>query len=816
MRKRGNAFGSRKPAPIAALIAAWAGAVVMLTGAPAVWAQNGSVAVTDGYDAAVVNPSAIAVGNAVGIAGELGYSEETFGEDSDAGDTWAVFLNGDNLAYAYQELPVSGLHTLAGAADLVTNLYAGIAYLWNPGDFRDGDVRFGGLYRPINALSTGATVTFVGEDTTTAVLGLGVRPLFFLPSDTHRLTLFTDLPYDGEDWLDPRLGLAASPIDGLDLEIGYNIETERFRGSVSFSLSSVRVGNRTRFDADNNLDTGAAFLHFSPKRFRPLAATSEDTFVDYSPGPVVVERRSLPDVWPFTEWDTTVSALDVASEIRRLAQDDSVEGILFRKHNFVASSANMLEIEAALHEFRDAGKRVVFYYEGVDNRNYALAASTAEEIYLHPGGFVYLTGQSITRPYLRELLDKVGVEVRNFTSGEYKTMGNIYSETEMPPEEIEALGFLLDGLYAEFVRLIDEGRGGKLTAPVEETINNGPYLVAQDALDAGLVDRLLYEDEISDALEELARRPRIRRRDTREDIRYAWSEPTGARVALIYVTGPITTGAGRPGEIAGSESVARAIRQAREDASVQAILLRVATGGGSSLASDTIAREVELAREGENAKPVIVSMGGTAASGGYYVSAYAEEIIAQPTTVTGSIGVVALVPNIEGLSDKLGLNWETLRRGERADMGAPYRRLEPDEAELFQASVDAAYRQFVGAVSDGRDLSEEAVDEVARGRVWTGAQAQERGLVDTLGGLYTAIDSIEERLGRRVDLVEYTGQEGFFGTPVPVTDIARRALFGDPREKLPPELQELLATAELLETFGDERLLYLAPYPIEP
>ncbi len=797
-------------------LAAVYSALVAIAGVPAMWAQNGSVAVTDGYDAAVVNPAALSVGNAAGVAGEIGYSQDTFGEETDAGDTWALFLNGDSLAYAYQDLPQSGLHTLALSANPITNVYAGAAYRWSPNGFSDGDIRLGGLYRPIEALSAGGTVTFVEEDTTTAVLGLGFRPLFAVPVDTHRLTVFGDLPYNGADWQNPRIGVAAEPIDGLNLEVGYDIENERFRGSVSFSLSSVRVGNRTRFDSDNELETGAGFLHFSPKRFRPISAPNQDTFVDYAPGPVVVERRSLPDVWPFTEWDSTVSALDVATEIRKMAQDDSVEGILFRKHNFAASSANMLEIQAALQEFRAAGKPVVFYYEGVDNTNYALAASTADKIYLHPGGFVYLTGQSITRPYLRELLDKVGVEVRNFTSGDYKSMGNIYSETQMPEAEREALEFLLDGLYGEFVRLIEEGRGDRLTAPVEETVDAGPYLVAEDALEAGLVDRLLYEDEIAEALEELADRPRIRARDSRDEILYAWAEPAGAKVALIYVAGPITTGAGRPGEVAGSESLARAIRRAREDRSVEAILLRVATGGGSSLASETIAREVQLTREGENAKPVVVSMGGTAASGGYYVSSYAEEIVAQPTTVTGSIGVVALIPNIEGLSEKLGVNWETLRRGERADLGAPYRRLEPQESEAVQRSVDASYERFVATVAEGREMSEEEVLQVAGGRVWSGAQARERGLVDTIGGLYTAIESIQERLGRRVVLVEYTGFEGFFGTPIPVTDIARGALFGDPREKLPPELAELLATAELLDTFGEERILYLAPYPLEP
>jgi protease-4 len=446
--------------------------------------------------------------------------------------------------------------------------------------------------------------------------------------------------------------------------------------------------------------------------------------------------------------------------------------------------------------------------------NYVLAASTADRIYLHPGGFVYLTGDSITRPYLRDLLEKVGVEVNNIRSSRYKSAGNIYSESEMPPAEEEALNFLLDGLHQETLALIREGRGDRLEADPEELIDGGPYLIAEQALEAGLVDELLYEDQLEEAFQELADRPRIRNAGPRREIRYAWAEETGAKVALIYVTGTISTGLGTPGEVAGSETVARAIRQARLDPTVEGILIRVASNGGSSLASDTIAREVKLATEGERPKPVVVSMGGTAASGGYYVAAYADEIVAQPTTVTGSIGVVALIPNIAGLSEKLGVNWETIRRGENADLGAPYRRLEPEESAIFEESVDSAYRRFIATVAEGREMSTEAVEEVAKGRVWTGRQAEERGLVDTMGGFYTAVEAMEARLGRSVRLEEYTGQPGF--VTLPVGELAREALVGDPSEELPPELKALLETATVLDTFGKETVLFLAPYPLGP
>ncbi len=788
--------------------------VFLLLGAASAYGQFGSVAVTDGYDAGVVNPAALGVGNAAGLAGELGYTDNTFGDDSDFGDAFAVFLSGKRLGYAYQQTSLTELHTLAGAINPVRNFYTGVSYGWGPGDFDEGDFRLGALLRPANGISTGATVTFLDSNTTAATLGLGIRPLFALPAESHRLTLFGDLPYDGDSWLDPRIGVSVTPVDGFDFAIGYDIETERFRGSVAFSLPTARVGNRTRFDPNNELESGAGFIHFTPKRFRSLAVPLEDTFIDYAPGPMVVERRSLPTGWPFTELDQSISALELVTEIRNLADDDSVEGILFRNHRFVASAANIMEIREALDEFRAAGKKVVYYYEGVENMNYALAAATADRIYLHPGGFVYLTGDSITRPYLRDLLEKVGIEVQNFKSSRYKNAGNIFSESEMQPPEEEALSYLLEGLHQERVAMIDSGRGEKLTRSPEETINGGPYLIAERALEVGLVDGLLYEDELPEALEELVRRPRVRDRSAREEIRYAWADSGGAKVGLIYVTGPITTGSGSVGQVAGSDRIARALRAARQDPTVEAILLRVASNGGSALASETIAREVQLATSGDDPKPVVVSMGGTAASGGYYVATYADEIIAQPNTVTGSIGVVALMPNIAGLSEKLGINWETLRRGENADLGAPYRRLDPEQQELFQESVDASYERFIKAVSEGREMSPEAVEEVAQGRVWTGRQAEERGLVDGLGGLYTAIAALEERLDRRVRLQEFTGETGVFGTPLP--EVARAAIRPDPTDELPAEVKALLDSASVLDAFGKEAILFLAPYPVGP
>jgi len=286
--------------------------MILMLAAVSAGAQNGFVAVSDGFDATVVNPAALSVGNASGIAGELGYTGTTLGEKSDFGETWSLFLTTSNLAYAFEELPIGSAHSLAASARLASGFYTGAAYRWSPGGFSRGDLRIGALYRPVNALSAGATVTVDEEEAVTGVAGLGVRPFFFLPHDTHRLTFFGDIPYGGSEWTNPRIGVGAEPVDGLNLQVGYDIEAGLLSAEVSLSLTSARAGNRTRFDGDNEADTGSVFLHLSPRRFRSLIAPRDTIFIDYSPGPLVVERRSFPEFGPLSALDDTVSALSLA------------------------------------------------------------------------------------------------------------------------------------------------------------------------------------------------------------------------------------------------------------------------------------------------------------------------------------------------------------------------------------------------------------------------------------------------------------------------------------------------------------------------
>mgnify|MGYP006273657773 CR=1 FL=1 len=766
-----------------------------------------SVATTDGFLAPVVNPAAPAFGNAGGLGAIVGYDTSAVDEvgDGEAPD-FSLFANTQLLSYAYRSGPGDDLHTGTLSVPLFFDLYAGVGITATDFSFEDPTTTAGLLFRPLNVLSLGATGAFPENGDPSYRLGGALRPLFVNRRIAQVLTVGADVPYRNDEFELPLLRVEAEPQAGLDIGAGWDFERERLQIEVSISYSRVRAGNSVGV-TDNSGAGASAFVHFSTKDFRSFSPIGARTFAEYSPGPLIVEQEPSIFFRTFSEMDPTDTVTEVVRDIRRLARNDAVAGILFKNHNIQASYANFLEIKAALEEAKAAGKKIVFYFEQTNTLNYALAASVADEIYLNPDGTVFLSGFSRTRPYLKGFLDEVGVEVANIRSGEYKNVGNIFSETGMPASEREALEALLEEQYDVLLQLVEAGRGDRLASPAEQTVAEGPYLIPEDALDAGLVDALIYEDELEDRLEGLQDGARIAEVSARDQIRYEWSRRPAPRVAVIYATGNIVTGEGQPGVTIGSETMAKAIREARENGSIDGIILRVESGGGSGLASGIIAREVALTTGGEDPKPVVVSMAGSAASGGYYISAPADRIVAQPVTVTGSIGVVALLPNIEGLSEKYEVNWDTVKTTDTADLGALYRRLTPEERRIIQDSIDARYGDFVSVVAEHRPLERDEVEAVAGGRVWSGRAALENGLVDELGGLEEAVEAMKELLDTGADpqLVEIFPGRGFFDS-LRVTEWAEARA----RAQLPGELRALLEAQEQLSLYGDEMILMLS------
>ncbi|HEX2315012.1 MAG TPA: signal peptide peptidase SppA [Thermomonospora sp.] len=457
---------------------------------------------------------------------------------------------------------------------------------------------------------------------------------------------------------------------------------------------------------------------------------------------------------------------DVLDGLRRARGDARVRALVVRISGTLGLALAQ-ELRAAVAAFREAGKLTVAWSEtfgdgGRGTVPYYLA-SVFDRIYLQPSGEVGLTGVALEEPFLRGALEKAGIEPRFAARHEYKTMANMFMERAYTPEHEESSQRLVDSLGEQLATGIAQARG--LTPErVRELIDRGPLLPAE-AIEAGLVDRLAYRDEVYADVRKEVGGP-----DGRVQLRYVsrynrshglaerLPQPSRNRdvIAFINGQGPIRLGrSGRGGPLPsqgvamGSDTIGAAFRAAVRDERVKAIVFRVNSPGGSAVASDAIWREVVLA--GRAGKPVIVSMGNVAASGGYYVAMAADTIVAQPGTVTGSIGVVVGKAVINGLLERIGVGMGSVADGAHARMFSATKDWSESEWERINASLDRTYDDFVTKVAEGRGLSRERAHELARGRVWTGADAREHGLVDELGGLERAMELARKKAGLPAD-----------------------------------------------------------------
>ncbi len=429
---------------------------------------------------------------------------------------------------------------------------------------------------------------------------------------------------------------------------------------------------------------------------------------------------------------------DAVRLIRNAATDDNVKGLYLKADGNGNGYASSEEIRRAIMEFRKSKKFVYAYAETLTQNAYYLA-SAADKVYLHPKGFIDFSGFSITMMYLKGTLEKLEIQPQIFYNGKFKSATEPLRETKMTEaNRIQTTAFLGD-LYADFLLRISEAR--KIdTATLHRYANEGLIMEPSDADKYKLVDGLKYNDQVMDEIKRSLGLSGDEKVNFVSLNRYFSANPVyehSGNVALIYADGDIVSGGDGENQIA-SEDYVKVIREVRQDKDIKAIVFRVNSPGGSALASESIWRELSLARK---TKPVIVSMGNYAASGGYYISCMADSIFAEPNTLTGSIGVFAIVPNMQGFfNNKLGITFDGVKTGEYADAGNTTRPLTDKEKVLFQRSVDTIYATFKQRVVDGRKLSQAVVDSISQGRVWTGVQAQKMGLVDRLGGIQSAVD----------------------------------------------------------------------------
>ncbi len=438
---------------------------------------------------------------------------------------------------------------------------------------------------------------------------------------------------------------------------------------------------------------------------------------------------------------TPLALQALRERLDRISYDGRVRGVALRIKDIEAGWAALEEARRELLSFREGGGRVVAYLQDpVDTRSYYLACA-ADEVLIAPLVTVGVTGVRTRVSFFKDALERLGVGVEVVAVSPYKSAGEPYTRNDFSPEAREQAERLLDGRYEELVHAIGASRG--LTeAEARDVIDGAPY-GSQEALTAGLVDGVLYEDELPGRLAAGGERVRLAEwAAARRSLKTPYRRRARRWVGLVQVKGAISRGRSRRvpvplpflgGERAGSDSVVAALRGAGKNRRVGAVLLHVDSPGGDALASDLIWREVGRISA---RKPVVVLMGNVAASGGYYVSAPAAHVVARRSTVTGSIGVITIRPVAERLYGKLGVNPVGLERGERAGLVDPSRPPTEDELRVLEHQIGLVYDEFKDRVSWGRDLSD--VDSIAGGRVWSGAEALERGLVDGVGGFREA------------------------------------------------------------------------------
>ena len=439
---------------------------------------------------------------------------------------------------------------------------------------------------------------------------------------------------------------------------------------------------------------------------------------------------------------------DLWANMRKAKVDGRIQAALFRVGLLQCDWAKANEMREIILDFRRSGKKAIAVFEEMPDGDLEYFVATAcDRIVLHPLGWLGVNGLGGYVPFLKGALDKLGVRAEFEHVEEYKTAYNMFTEKGFTPAHREEMESYYADLFEQYVAAAAKARG-KTEAEFRALVDRG-FFQGVRAKEAGLVDDCLYEDEV---LELLVRdgRPlaRVRFEDyTRVRPASVGLETGRNKVAVIYAVGTIMTGESLP-PVMGGSTVARWVRTARKDASVQAIVLRIDSPGGSSVGSDVIWREVALARKD---KPVIVSMSDVAGSGGYWIAMPATKIVAEPQTLTGSIGVLAGKFSVEGLLAKLGITAEKLVYGEKADVFSPFRPFTDAERKMLKEEILWTYEQFLAKAAEGRGMSRADVDAIGRGRIWTGRQAKDRKLVDELGGLTMALGLAKKEAGIDAD-----------------------------------------------------------------
>jgi protease IV len=523
------------------------------------------------------------------------------------------------------------------------------------------------------------------------------------------------------------------------------------------------------------------------------------------------------------------SLSNLLAQFRKAKVDKRITAVLVEIDMPDSGWAKAEEIRGAIADFRTSGKPVYAYMETGLNKDYYIA-SACDKIFLPPPGALFTIGLAADVMFFRGSLDKLGIYPDIYQIGKYKSVGDMFTQKEMTEAHREFMNSLLDDLFGRFVDGVAKSRN-KSPEEIKNLIDNAPYNAAQ-AKDAGLIDGVAYRDEVD---KELKKRLGYKEDDELHvakggDYRQISQESLGLnkgeKIAIVYAAGDIVSGRSEFGgdgeETIGSDSLAKTLQEVRDDKTIKAIVLRIDSPGGSGLASDIIWNAIESVKE---KKPVVVSMSDVAASGGYYIACNANRIVAEPSTITGSIGVVAGKPVVKGLYDWLGITNEYVIRGQNAGMFRETEKFSDSERKKFEDWIkDTYYNQFLPKVAKGRGKTTEDIDKVGQGRVWTGQQGKDRGLVDEYGGLDKALEIAKQLVNipadKSVQRVILPKAPSFFeqlmnssdedASEARVTNEQQRAISA----ALPEDTRRAFRYLQLLERARSGDVMYRLPFDL--
>lgn len=482
-------------------------------------------------------------------------------------------------------------------------------------------------------------------------------------------------------------------------------------------------------------------------------------------------ERSQENPFDFLMGDdyTTYGLDDILSAIKKAKENDDIKGIYIQATSLGAGFASLEEIRNALKDFKETGKFVVAYGDNYTQGLYYLS-SVADKVLLNPQGMIEWRGLAATPMFIKDLLQKIGVEMQVFKVGTYKSAVEPFISTEMSAANREQVNVYLSSIWGQLTNDVAASRGipaDSLNAIADRML---AFYPAEVSVECGLADTLMYKNDVRNYLKTMVgideddRMPVLGLKDMVNVKKNVPKDKSGNVVAVYYAYGEIdgnnSSSTGEQG--IDSKKVIRDLNRLQENEDVKAVVLRVNSPGGSAFGSEQIWYAVtELKKK----KPVIVSMGDYAASGGYYISCNADTIVAEPTTLTGSIGIFGMFPNAKGLTEKIGVNFDVVKTNKYADFGMLTRPMNDGEKSLVQMYVNQGYDLFLTRCSEGRGISKEEIDKIAQGRVWAGTTAKELGLVDELGGLDKALEIAVAKAGiEAYTVINYPKKESFFET----------------------------------------------------